>query len=56
MTEGRNRQIRRTLAALGYQIVTLHRTKFGQYNIGKLKVGEYSNTDKVGEYSNTEAS
>ncbi len=31
MSEGRNRQIRRTFAALGYNITKLHRTQFGRY-------------------------
>ncbi|QQS69949.1 rRNA pseudouridine synthase [Candidatus Saccharibacteria bacterium] len=34
MQEGRNRQIRRTFAALGYTVTTLHRTHFGSYNLG----------------------
>ena len=33
MSEGRNRQIRRTFSALGYQLVNLHRTKFGNYDL-----------------------
>lgn len=33
MSEGRNRQIRRTFSALGYQTVRLHRTKFGDYDL-----------------------
>ena len=41
MSEGRNRQIRRTFAALGYEIVKLHRTHFGGYQLGALKVGHY---------------
>lgn len=41
MSEGRNRQIRRTFAALGYTVVKLHRTHFGNYAIGPLKPGEY---------------
>ena len=40
LTEGRNRQIRRTFAALGYNVLTLHRTKFGKYELGDLKPGE----------------
>lgn len=31
MREGRNRQIRRTFAALGYDVNRLHRTHFGHY-------------------------
>lgn len=41
MSEGRNRQIRRTFAALGYEVIALHRTAFGAYSLGAIKVGEY---------------
>ncbi|MEO8862982.1 MAG: pseudouridine synthase [Candidatus Saccharimonadales bacterium] len=41
MHEGRNRQIRKTLASLGYKVVKLHRTKFGQYLLGTLAIGKY---------------
>jgi len=37
MREGRNRQIRRTFASLGYTVKTLHRTHFGNYLLGDLK-------------------
>lgn len=40
MSEGRNRQIRRTFIALGYEVTRLHRTNFGSYALGSLKVGE----------------
>ena len=40
LTEGRNRQIRRTFAALGYRVTKLHRTNFGKYELGSLKPGE----------------
>lgn len=40
MSEGRNRQIRRTFAALGYTVTKLHRTQFGPYVLGDLKSGE----------------
>lgn len=33
MHEGRNRQIRRTFAALGYTVTSLHRTSFGAYHL-----------------------
>lgn len=36
MHEGRNRQIRRTFAALGYKVARLHRTHFGDYALGTL--------------------
>lgn len=42
MHEGRNRQIRRTFAALGYTVVNLHRTHFGTYTLGTLKPGKIS--------------
>lgn len=41
MTEGRNRQIRRTFETLGYQIVKLHRTQFGSYRLGHLQSGRF---------------
>jgi 23S rRNA pseudouridine2605 synthase len=41
MSEGRNRQIRRTFEALGYKIITLHRTHFGDYELGDLKKEDY---------------
>lgn len=39
MTEGRNRQIRRTLVGLGYAVIKLHRTQFGPYKLDSLKSG-----------------
>ena len=41
LSEGRNRQIRRTFAALGYNVTKLHRTAFGKYEIGHLASGKY---------------
>ena len=41
LSEGRNRQIRRTFAALGYTVTKLHRIQFGKYSLGKLKEGEF---------------
>lgn len=41
MSEGRNRQIRRTFAALGYEVKTLHRVEFGQYSLGDLSSGAH---------------
>ena len=40
MHEGRNRQIRRTFAALGYEVVKLRRTQFGQFALGNLPSGQ----------------
>ena len=41
LTEGRNRQIRRTFSALGYKVTKLHRIEFGRYKLGSLKPGKY---------------
>jgi 23S rRNA pseudouridine2605 synthase len=40
LTEGRKRQIRRTLAALGHPVVGLVRTRMGTLRLGKLARGE----------------
>ncbi len=45
--EGRNRQIRRTFAALGYEVVKLHRTQFGPYRLSGLKPGEFTEVKKI---------
>ena len=42
MSEGRNRQIRRTFDALGYKVVALHRIKFGVYELSGLPEGEFT--------------
>lgn len=44
MSEGRNRQIRRTFAALGYTVTYLHRTQFGPYQLGTLPKGSLTIT------------
>ena len=41
MQEGRKRQIRRTFASLGYTVTKLHRTHFGNYQLGNLKASEF---------------
>ena len=45
MSEGRNRQIRRTFAALGYTVKKLHRTDFGSYSLGGMKRGEFQESN-----------
>jgi pseudouridine synthase len=45
MSEGRNRQIRRTFLALGYEVAKLHRTDFGPYSLGDIKPGEFKIVD-----------
>ncbi len=45
MSEGRNRQIRRTFSSLGYEVKKLHRTNFGSYSLGDIRAGEYNVID-----------
>lgn len=47
MHEGRNRQIRRTFVALGYNVTKLHRTNFGNYALGDIKSGEFKEIEKL---------
>lgn len=46
LTEGRNRQIRRTFEALGYRVVKLHRTNFGPYSLDHLTSGKFITIDQ----------
>jgi pseudouridine synthase len=41
MHEGRNRQIRRTFAALDYRVTDLHRIQFGNYSLGDIRPGKH---------------
>jgi 23S rRNA pseudouridine2605 synthase len=41
MTEGRKREIRRMLAACGFEVVSLTRTSFGGVGLGELSQGEW---------------
>jgi 23S rRNA pseudouridine2605 synthase len=41
MSEGRNRQIRRTFEAIGNKVTKLHRTNFGSYELGNLAVSKF---------------
>ena len=45
MFEGRNRQIRRTFKSLGYDVIKLHRTTFGNYSLGDIKPGKWIELD-----------
>lgn len=47
MSEGRNRQIRRTFGALGYTVVKLKRIIFGKYELNELKEGEFVEVERV---------
>jgi 23S rRNA pseudouridine2605 synthase len=44
MHEGRNRQIRRTFLALGYKVVRLNRTQFGDFSLNGLALGQTRQT------------
>jgi len=46
MSEGRNRQIRRTFSALGYEVKRLHRVQFGNYTLNNMKRGDYLVIDR----------
>jgi pseudouridine synthase len=41
LQEGRNRQIRRSFAALGHRVTKLHRTSFGSFELDSLPVGKW---------------
>ena len=45
MSEGRNRQIRRTFSALGYTVTRLHRVQFGPYALGDIPRGKHIKLD-----------
>ena len=48
MSEGRNRQIRRTFLAIGYEVEELHRTVFGSYILPKdLNFGDFRKVEKL---------
>ena len=47
MSEGRNRQIRRTFAALGYNVISLKRFAFGPYQLSNLPTGKYEFVSKI---------
>lgn len=41
MSEGKNRQIRRSFEHLGYDVIMLHRYQFGPYTLDNLESGKY---------------
>jgi 23S rRNA pseudouridine2457 synthase len=45
LNQGRNRQIRRMLAAVGMPVLRLHRARIGPVDLQGLKPGEWSPTD-----------
>ena len=47
LSEGRNRQIRRTFEKLGYKVEDLDRTTFDKYKKDNIKLGEYKIIDTI---------
>ena len=43
ITEGRKRQVKRMMKALGYPVLALHRERFGPLDVDDLKLGEFRN-------------
>lgn len=41
LTEGRYHQVRRMFASQGWQVVKLHRSRFGAHELGNLNAGEH---------------
>jgi 16S rRNA pseudouridine516 synthase len=41
LTEGRYHQVRRMFACVGYEVVALHRSRFGDLDLGDLKPGTW---------------
>ena len=42
LSEGRNRQIRRTFDAIGYDVIELHRIQIAGFKIGAIKSKSYT--------------
>ncbi|MBL9077052.1 MAG: rRNA pseudouridine synthase [Planctomycetes bacterium] len=47
ITEGRNRQVRRMLTAVGSRVLALHRTRIGPLQLGDLPVGACRRLDRA---------
>lgn len=46
LTEGKNRQIRKMCAAVGFPVLRLFRVRIGNYSLGNLKAGEVLEIDE----------
>ena len=49
LSEGRNRQLRRTFGALGYTITKLHRVSMGSLELGALAPAQWHEIDRDGK-------
>lgn len=47
LTEGRYHQVRRMFASQGWHVIALHRTRFGPYDLGELKPGQYVDVEQA---------
>ena len=54
--EGRNRQLRRTFGALGYDVLALHRSRIGPYELGSLAPGAWQRFEPTDLHSQPGAS
>ena len=54
LDEGRNRQVRRMTAAVGFPTLRLIRVQIGEYHLGDLKSGEYRVIDSTRVLSTNE--
>jgi pseudouridine synthase len=46
ITQGKSRQVRRMLDGVGFKVIQLLRTGFGNLQLGDLKVGHYRHLEK----------
>jgi 23S rRNA pseudouridine2605 synthase len=45
--EGRNHQVKRMLAEVGLDVISLHRSKYGPFNLNGLKAGQWRDLDSA---------
>jgi len=46
ISEGKNRQVRRMFAVLGYEVLDLNRVSIGEINLSNLEIGKYRHLTK----------